>query len=252
MGLASMPSASHWPHGVRARYVAGCRCQECRDATARYERERKLRAPNPLVPSGPVRAHLRTLSAQGVGRRAVQAATDVPDSTLGYVISGRRSQLRKATAEKILAVDAQAIADGALVDAAETWRLLRELISEGYRRYDIAKRLGCEAKVPKLQVRDGKVQASTALRVKKLHAALLAESSDDANIPAPHEYESPRFRIVRALRFFDWVTAEDLFFGMELDETERFNYAQVIHRLARSRVIERRGTGFPYEYRSAK
>lgn len=35
-----LPSMEHWPHGVRARYVCGCRCDLCRRANTEYARER--------------------------------------------------------------------------------------------------------------------------------------------------------------------------------------------------------------------
>jgi hypothetical protein len=53
---ADMPDAERWPHGVRARYVGGCRCDECKAANASRCRER-TRKMNELaggvVPSGP-------------------------------------------------------------------------------------------------------------------------------------------------------------------------------------------------------
>ena len=38
------PPSEAYPHGTRARYVCGCRCAECRRATADYERCRLERA----------------------------------------------------------------------------------------------------------------------------------------------------------------------------------------------------------------
>lgn len=248
MAISTLPSIEHYAHGVRARYVAGCRCAECRAATARYERERKLRPRNPLVPASAARVHLAQLSAQGVGRRAVAAATDIPESTLGYVNNGTRPHLRLVTEQKILAVSVDAISDGALVDASETWRLLRALIKEGHTKRSIARAMGSEARAPKLQVRNSKVTAAMALRVKRLYAQLQAEDSE-SSVPAPHEYERPRYRILRSLRFFDWVESEDLFTALELDEQERANYAQMISRLAKEGCVERRGQR-PFEYRS--
>lgn len=42
MGLPHKQKAQH---GTRSKYVAGCRCQDCRDAHATYEHERRLWAP---------------------------------------------------------------------------------------------------------------------------------------------------------------------------------------------------------------
>jgi len=40
-----LPHKQQAQHGTRSKYVAGCRCQDCRDAHATYEHERRLWAP---------------------------------------------------------------------------------------------------------------------------------------------------------------------------------------------------------------
>lgn len=44
------PTPGAAAHGERSRYVAGCRCNLCRRAHARYEHQRRLRARNGVPP----------------------------------------------------------------------------------------------------------------------------------------------------------------------------------------------------------
>jgi hypothetical protein len=117
--------ASH-PHGQRSRYVSGCRCALCRKANRRYQRQRetKKRAEesNRLVTADRARKHLLFLSRQGVGRRSVRAATDIAESTLMLIKSGKRRLIRETTERLILGVDLAARADASLVPAAPAWR----------------------------------------------------------------------------------------------------------------------------------
>jgi hypothetical protein len=173
---ADLPAADHWPHGVRARYTSGCRYADCRRANAAYQsgRARALvygRA-NPIVDASPVRAHLQQLRAQGLGRDAVAAASDVRATTVGDLAAGKKKRIRKATADRLLAVTAAAIADGALVDAGPTWKLIRKLLREGFTRGELAQRLG--AKTPALQLRRRRVLASTAQKVARFYSTIMA------------------------------------------------------------------------------
>jgi hypothetical protein len=238
---AYLLDGERYAHGTRARYnSARCRCVECRAANARYESARSKRDPNPLVSADAVREHLRALTD----------AADVSRSTLADVRRGENRYIRQQAATRILCVDQQAAADHALVPARETWRLLRELISAGYRRGDLAQRLG--NKVPALQLRRGMVLARTALKVQRLHAALMADDLEGEGGPSPDLYESPRWRILRAIRFFEWVTTEDLLDAMSIGADERNTYTKTLNRLAQSGEVERSAARVlgHYEYRS--
>jgi hypothetical protein len=133
-------------HGTRMRYRGGCRCDDCRRGNAEYERQRMVaRASgdwNGLVSADRARAHLRGLSKQGVGRRAVAAATDVAVSVIADIRRGVKTTIRARTERKILAVTPAVASDGARVRATATWRAIRDLLDEGYTRKDIARRLG--------------------------------------------------------------------------------------------------------------
>lgn len=166
-------------HGDRLRYVSGCRCFACRRANSAYEAARKVaRAAgewNGLVPAEKARAHLADLSAQGVGRRSVRAACDVAESILAEIIAGRKAQIRAATERAILGVTRGAAGDGALVPAKATWRLLDQLIADGYTRGYLGAQLGSKAKVPTLQLKRDFVTVRSAYLVERLFEKLKCE-----------------------------------------------------------------------------
>lgn len=134
------------PHGDRLRYMAGCRCPACRGANTAYERmrarARKAGLGNPIVPADEARAHLKALSAAGVGRATVAQATDISSGIVQMIAAGTREKIRLATARKILAVTPDCKADGTRIDAAPTWALIHELIKAGDTKLSIARALG--------------------------------------------------------------------------------------------------------------
>ena len=166
-------------HGDRLRYKAGCRCFACRRANTAYEAARKIaRAAgegNGIVSAEKARAHLKALSAQGVGRRSVQAACDVANTVLADIVSGRKTNIRAATERAILAVTAAAAGDGALVPAKATWEMLDQLIADGYTRTYLGAQLGSKSKVPQLQLKRDFVTVRSAYLVERLFEKLKCE-----------------------------------------------------------------------------
>lgn len=162
------------PCGDRLRYVGGCRCDDCRAANAAYERERiRARANgdwNGLVPAHEARKHLRKLSRQGVGRRAIAAASDVGQTTLTAIRKGAKQQIRARTERAILAVTRAAASDHALVSAGRTWQRIRELLDEGYTEERLARELGYAT--PRLQFGRTRVTVRTDYEVERLHRRL--------------------------------------------------------------------------------
>lgn len=136
--------AANRPHGERLRYVGGCRCEACRKANSAYEnaRQKARRAGewNGIVPADKARAHIKALSRQGVGRKAVAAASDVGETAI--------TEIR----------------------ARRTWMLIDELVEEGYTYADLAQRMGY--KTPRLQFGRERVTVRTAARVEHLHRKL--------------------------------------------------------------------------------
>lgn len=174
-----LPTAAQLACGTRAKYISGCRCLPCRAANSRYECERaaarKAGDWNGLVPAGRARAHLLKLSRRGVGRRAVQAACDVALTILQEVHSGRKTQIRRRTETRILAVTVDALSDGALIPAAHTHALIQRLLEEGFTRAELARRLGYRS--PKLQLNTPKVTAKNAARVERFYRLVMLEAS---------------------------------------------------------------------------
>lgn len=166
--------ADRRPHGDRLRYMAGCRCDQCRRANTAYEIERsKARKAgdwNGLVSADKARAHLSALSAKNVGRRSVSDVTGVASSILVEIIAGRKTRIRARTERLILAVTEAAAADRALIPAKATWKLLDELLADGYTKTELAHQLGY--KRPALQLDREWVTVRNAHQVKCLYQRL--------------------------------------------------------------------------------
>lgn len=183
MKPVDLPSRDHFmamPCGSRAKYMgARCRCMLCRAANSRYETERAAARrhgdDNGLVAAVAARVHLFALSRQGVGRRAVGAACDVGDTTLQQIRSGAKTQIRKNTERRILAVTAAAVSDHALVSAKKTHRRLAVLREEGFTKTELARRLGSKARTPSLQLKSNRVIAINAVKVERLYQQVMAE-----------------------------------------------------------------------------
>lgn len=184
-------------HGDRLRYMSGCRCDDCRRANSAYEcarqAARKAGDWNGIVPATKARAHLLQLSGQGVGRRAVQAVTDVSSSILLDIRTGNKTHIRARTERKILAVTADLASEGALVPATATWKLIRTLLAKGYTQSQLAVLLGNQRA---LQISQKQVKVSTAEAVSRLYKKLEADGFTNAKNHKPTE-ELPKntFRI---------------------------------------------------------
>jgi len=161
------------PHGDRLRYLAGCRCRDCRRANSAYEsmrqRARRNGDWNGIVPAANARAHLLKLSRLGVGRRAVAAATDVADSILSQVRTKKKLRIRARTARRIIAVTPAMASDHAFVTATRTWVLIGRLLEEGYTKTYLARQLGYARA---LQFNKTRVLVRNAARVERLYRKL--------------------------------------------------------------------------------
>lgn len=170
-GIAQV-DPERYAHGTRARYVGGkCRCDDCRRANREYAHRAALRVArggaDPLVPADAARMHLLELAKLDVGRRAVAAASDVSDTVLQLVRSGRKAQIRRSTEKRILEVDASARSDHARVPAGPTKAALKKLRSLGMTKTAISVRLTGTEKPTQLG-NTKRVLVSTAHEVEKL------------------------------------------------------------------------------------
>lgn len=166
-------------HGDRLRYMAGCRCFHCRRANSAYEAARKVARANGegngIVPAATARAHLAALSKAGIGRRMVSAACDVSETCLQEVIAGRKVNIRAATERAILAVTTAAAGDGTLVPGKATWKMLDQLLEDGYTKSYLAACLGSKAKTPALQLKRDFVTVRNAHLVERMFEKLKFE-----------------------------------------------------------------------------
>lgn len=174
--LGDMPKPQAFadrPHGTRLRYLAGCRCAECRAANSEYARMRQKLSRagqgNPMVDASRVRAHLERLSAKGIGRHTVADVAGVAATVLSEVRTGKKRRVRLETQRRVLAVTADAYSEGHRIDAATTWKQIAWLLRQGFTQTELARRLGSKAKTPALQVRRDKVNARTAHKVARLY-----------------------------------------------------------------------------------
>lgn len=171
---SALDLATDKPHGVRLRYMAGCRCDACRKANSAYENERqKARRAgdwNGIVPADKAREHMLQLSRQGVGRRTIQACTDVADTVLSDIRTGRKKRIRARTERLILGVTKAMAADHALISSGRSLKRIERLLDEGYSEPFLAKRLGY-ANVY-LQFNDRRITVRNAARIERLYREL--------------------------------------------------------------------------------
>lgn len=170
--LAVPPAAGgrprvHRDHGTPDRYRngpdendqpgKGCRCTPCRDAQAtdlRNYRQRKAReswgaTESTMVDAEPARAHVRALMAEGVGRERIANVSGVGGGSVAALLYGRpadgqrpSARIHRKTADKLLAVTSEAVADGARINATGTKRRLQALIAVGWSGSELMRRLG--------------------------------------------------------------------------------------------------------------
>ena len=171
--------ASNKPHGDRVKYIGGCRCDLCRKANARYSSKRsqtvKFGDWNGLVDAAPAKAYLHRLSAEGAGRRAVSAATDIPQSAIALISSGNRLQIRKRNFDKIMSVDVDSASNSALISSRATWRQVDELLEEGFSVLKLSQDLGLSRQT--LAIRRKRILATTAARVDRFYRSIKKEAA---------------------------------------------------------------------------
>ena len=157
--------------GSRAKYVTGCRCDACRAANTAYARRRaavrRIEGWNGIVSARRARAHMQKLSRLGVGRRAVKVSTDIADSVLHAIATGRKLQIRARTERLILGVNPGCALDRSRVPAARTWQQIGWLIEEGFTKRRISKEIGQGGRA--LQLGREFVTARNAAKVERLY-----------------------------------------------------------------------------------
>jgi hypothetical protein len=91
----------------------------------------------------------------------------------------KHRRLKYLTAERILAIPMSSpVAPGQIISAADTWRLIDEMLATGVTKAAIARALG--NKGPGLQVRRDRVLKRTADRIAKFHHEIFERRSEAA------------------------------------------------------------------------
>ena len=176
-GLKSIKElALNKPCGTRLKYLAGCKCLECKKANSAYQQSRvkaKQRGEwNGIVPADTVRKHLKKLSKHGIGYKTVADYAAVSSTTLSMIISGKRKNLRKLSERAILQVDKNCINDKTLISVNPTLFRVNRLKNEGFTESELAKRL--HYKTHSLQLCKCRITARKALKIKKFYDVIFA------------------------------------------------------------------------------
>lgn len=183
-GLVAGPS--HRWHGTRAKYVVeSCRCTPCKRANRREENHRTRMHIygrwQPYVDADPVRAHVATLEAYGLGWKRIARLAGVSTGCMSKLLYGHpqrglapSKRVRPETAAKILAVTAAAdvLAGHSTIDGTGTRRRLQALCAAGWPQAQLARRLRMTPANFGDTLRGRDVYVSTARAVTQLYEAL--------------------------------------------------------------------------------
>ena len=162
-----------------------CRCAGCTAASTAYQARRgRLLAYGrwePLVDAEPVREHLRTLSANGIGARRVAELTRISSGGLNRILYGGEGRppcrrVKSEIAQAILAIKptAEALSDGALVDGTSTRRRIQGMAAIGWPLSDQGRRCGRDPRNYTYLLNAEQVTVKTARMVRELYDALSA------------------------------------------------------------------------------
>jgi lambda repressor-like predicted transcriptional regulator len=176
-------------HGTRTAYVAdNCRCTPCRAANRAAEQHRTaaLREGRwePLVDSGPARAHLSRLREHGVGLDQIARLSGTPKGTIRRLLgapTSKPARIRTETSDRLLAIQISTdhLAPRSQVDAFDTLRRIEALASAGYSILDLARALDKSAASLRRTLTRRIVTAQTAVAVNNLYDLLMHDRCFD-------------------------------------------------------------------------
>lgn len=177
-------------HGVGTHScysLCTCRCWDCVRARSDYDAARhraNAQGRTLQVDAEPVRQHVASLMADrkrgatnGVGLKQIAKVSGVAHGTLWKLMygapdrDGPSKKVRRATAEKLLAVTSADMADGARVPAEGTRLRLTEMVEAGWAKTHLARHIGVAPSNFNGLLKRRWVTAGTARRVARVHAA---------------------------------------------------------------------------------
>jgi hypothetical protein len=173
-------------HGTYAGYkIHHCRCESCRKASSAYTANRKRQIAygrwEPYVDAEPVREHLKRLSESGIGWKRAAHLAGLATSTVDKLLYGApergmgpSKRVRRATAEKILAVkaDLEHLGGKAVVDATGTRRRLQALVASGWSQSKLGLAMGMSPQNFSAMFKRDRVHADTAREIRALYDRL--------------------------------------------------------------------------------
>ncbi|MER5653483.1 hypothetical protein ABT076_10755 [Streptomyces sp. NPDC002131] len=180
------------PHGSLSRHKHHkCKCDICRDGYRAYQRSRYRRQGygtwEPFVDAEPIREHLLSLRAKGVGFTQVAEVAGLHAATVGgflYALAAGRPRKERATreiAEKILSVTLDQCTQH-VVDATGTRRRLQALARIGWPMKSLGPHIAVNpATVCRLTLQE-RVSGTTAKAVADCFERLRNERPEDHGI----------------------------------------------------------------------
>lgn len=173
-------------------YTDGCSCFHCRVCHANYKTDRRRQMAyglwQPWTDADPARRHVRELAAKGLGYARIAKLAGLSKGAVENFVYPRGgkppvAQIRRATAEAILAVRAEPgnLAAGRLIDATPTRRRVEALMAIGWTAMAQAQRSGLPRAVPAKALHSGYVHVATARAIAALYEHLW-------ETPAPESY----------------------------------------------------------------
>lgn len=138
------------PHGYARYKLNRCRCYPCCYAVSEYNRRREqaIAAGTWRTDANPVRAHLRSLVAAGMGWKRIAKTAGVNTGTAGRILYGRHDRgtpppatVRYDIAQKLLAVQLD-LHPNSPIEATGTVRRIQALVAIGHTLTAIANELG--------------------------------------------------------------------------------------------------------------
>ncbi|WP_141724131.1 helix-turn-helix domain containing protein [Micromonospora carbonacea] len=183
MTAASRPDCIAPKANLTGYKIHRCRCAGCTEANRVYvNRRNRLKVYGrwqPMVEAEPVRQHIRTLGAAGIGWMRAADLAGVSRGCVNRLLYGSTSRppckrVRRETAAAILAVRATTdnLAPGQIVDAAGTRRRAQALAALGWSLSEQARRLGRTVGNYSQVLTASTVQLRTAWSVRDLYDEL--------------------------------------------------------------------------------
>lgn len=154
-------------HGTVTGYSKHrCTCEPCRCAWRDYQRHYmadRRRGELRLVDAPEALRHIKRLQASGMTQAAICSAGGLSKRVVQELRLGKRTRLRRATAERILAIPLDAVVTDTSTRAAHAQVLIEELHRVGIRNVDLERDL--HIRMPERIARQTRVRANTFAKI---------------------------------------------------------------------------------------